>query len=497
MQGVSPWSEAAQRIPVHLGMERTMPSPQRKPNIIWIMSDDLSWGDLGCFGQEKIRTPNLDRLRAGGMRFSGCHSGSPLCAPARSSLMQGLHQGHATVRDNMVGFEGGTYRHSLQPDDVTVAEVLKDAGYATGLFGKWGLAVHNQPGIPIDKGFDEFCGYLNQRKAHNYYPPYLWHNREKVKFTGNVGHDHTRPNEYDDDGRIIPNGVKDPDEAVYSFDHYSERALHFVRKHADGPFFLYLAYTIPHAAFEVPDLGPCVGEDWPLTHKIYAAMVTRMDAAIGRLLDLLEELGLEEDTLIFLVSDNGYSFDGAVQDPNLNEIFDHRGPWRGSKGNLLQGGVRVPAIARWPRRIEAGSTSDHVWTFWDVLPTAAEVAGADSSPDVDGISILPALLGEPDRMQEREHLYWELGDQQAARIGRYWLYRPHPDAQVEVYQAEEDPQQTNNLADHRQDLVQSAKKIFRAEHTPTPYFPSPGETPEQWRSRRDAAGVKLSDNVNT
>ena len=473
-------------------------NPERKqPNIIWIMSDDLSWGDLGCFGQDKIETPNLDRLREGGMLMEGCHSGSPLCAPARSSLMQGLHQGHATVRDNMVSFEGGMYRHSLQPDDVTVAEILKDAGYATGLFGKWGLAVHDQPGIPNNTGFDEFCGYLNQRKAHNYYPPYLWHDQEKTHFPGNIGHDHTKPNAYDDDGRIIPNGVEDPAEAVYSFDHYAEKSLDFVRRHSPDPFFLYLAYTIPHAAFEVPNLGAYAEKDWPRSHRAFAAMVTRMDSAVGRLLDTLEDLGLTEDTLIFFVSDNGYSFDEAVRDPSLDDVFDHRGPWRGAKGNLLQGGVRVPAIARWPGRIEEGSISDFIWTFWDFLPTAAEVAGVAPPKNTDGVSILPALHGHPGDMKERDHLYWELGDAQAVRIGPHWAHRPHPDADIEVYLAEEDPQLTNDLSSDRTDIVRTAQHVFRSEHSPTPYFPSPGETREDWQSRREAAGAGLCDNVNT
>jgi arylsulfatase A-like enzyme len=312
-----------------------------------------------------------------------------------------------------------------------------------------------------------------------------------------VGHDHTQPNEYDEQGRVIPNGVDDPAEAVYSFDHYAEKSLDFLREHAGSPFFLYLACTIPHAAFEVPDLGPYAGEDWPLTHKVYAAMVTRMDSAIGRLLDLLEELGVEDDTLIFFVSDNGYSFDGAVEDPGLDDVFDHRGPWKGAKGNLDQGGVRVPAIARWPGRIEAGSSSDLIWTFCDFLPTAAQAACTDRPADIDGVSILPALLGSPGQVERRCPLYWELGDAQAARIGPHWCHRPHPDAEMEVYEADADPRQTNNLAAQRPDLVRQAEDIFRSEHTPSRYFPSPGETREDWRSRREEGGVALSNNVNT
>ncbi|MFP4027563.1 MAG: arylsulfatase [Candidatus Brocadiia bacterium] len=473
-----------------------MVSQHQKPNIVWVMADDLSWGDLGCFGQERIMTPNIDRVREDGMRLTGCHSGSPVCAPSRSSLMQGLNQGHATVRGNMVWYPGGTYRHSLQPDDVTVAELLKESGYATGLFGKWGLAVYDQPGIPNNKGFDEFSGYLNQRKAHNYYPPYLWRNRRKVELPGNIGHDHTQPNQYDGEGRIIPNGVQDPTEACYSFDHYAEKSEEFIRGHADEPFFLYLAYTIPHAAFEVPELGEYESKDWPLPHKVYAAMVSRMDSAVGRMLDLLEELALADNTLIFFVSDNGYSFDNAVDDPSLDDVFDHRGPWKGAKGNLHQGGVRVPALARWPGRIEPGSSCDMPWTFWDFLPTAVEAAGGKVPDKTDGVSILSALLGEPDAVELPDYRYWEFHDEQAARIGDYWAYRSHPDEAIQIYDADNDPRQTTNLAEEEPELGDRADRIFSSERIPTPYFPSPGETPEDWTARRRQAGVKLCDNVN-
>ena len=268
----------------------------------------MSWGDLGCCGQQLISTPNIDGLATEGIRFTHCYSGSTVCAPSRSCLMQGLHSGHASVRDNMRMFEDGKYyRACLTPQDVTAAQVLSDAGYATGLFGKWGLSLHDQTGLPNDKGFDEFFGYLNQRKAHSYYPPYLWHNRQRIDLPGNIGHNHREPNQYDKRGRIIPNGVADPGMADYSFDLYAQRSLDFVKSHSGEPFFLYLAYTLPHGVHEVPDLGEYKDRPWPLRHKAFAAMVTRMDRAIGDLLSLLTEKGIDDNTLIFFVSDNGYS----------------------------------------------------------------------------------------------------------------------------------------------------------------------------------------------
>ena len=466
-----------------------------RPNIIWIMADDLSWADLGCYGQRLIATPNIDRLAAQGMRFTSCYSGSTVCAPSRSCLMQGLHSGHASVRDNMVGFEGGVYRPCLTPEDVTVAQVLSAAGYATGLFGKWGLSVPGQTGLPNDKGFDEFFGYLNQRHAHSYYPPFLYHNRTRIDLTDNVGHNHHQPNDYDDRGRIIPNGVTGPS-PQYSFDLYAQASLDFVRAHASEPFFLYLAYTIPHGVHEVPELGEYKDRPWPLIHKVFAAMITRMDSAVGELLSLLRELKIDEDTLIFFVSDNGYSLTDATRNPTLDEVFDHRGPFKGDKGGLDQGGVRVPGIAWWPGRIPAGLVSEQVWAFWDFLPTAAEVAGAELPDRCDGISILPTLVGDEGRQPQRDYLYWEFGNQQAARIGPWWAYRPNPASPVQVYDADRDPQEERDLAADKPEIVRQAEAIFREQHVPNPQSPSPGEIYEQWASRREQAGLVLENNVD-
>ena len=255
---------------------------KRTPNIIFILSDDLSWGDLGCYGQEKIKTPNIDRIATEGMKFNNAYAGSSVCAPSRSSLMQGLHQGHARVRGNSYQ----SYRESLQEGDYTVAMMLKEAGYKTGLFGKWGLALENQPGIPNKMGFDEFYGYLNQRQAHTYYPEFLYHNQDKVFFPGNKNHyeyeNYSKASTYDKEGKVIPNGIENPSSAVYSFDIINEKALDFVKENKDRPFFLYLANTVPHGPLIVPDLGEYKDKDWPIQHKEWAAMVSRMDGEIGR-----------------------------------------------------------------------------------------------------------------------------------------------------------------------------------------------------------------------
>jgi len=465
---------------------------EKRPNIIWIMADDMSWGDLGCYGSDKILTPNMDRLAEEGMRFTSCYAGSTVCAPSRSSLMQGLHQGHATVRNNSAP---GGYRHNLQPDDVTVADMLQGAGYRCGLFGKWGLAVEDQTGRPNEKGFDEFCGYLNQRHAHNYYPPYLFRNTDRIEFPQHAGHDHKAPNEYDAQGSITPNGMAEPDKARYSFDVYAEAAESWIRENADGPFFAYLAYTIPHQAFEVPSLEPYTDRDWPLLQKIYAAMVTRMDTAIGRVLRVLEETGRDEDTLIFLTSDNGYSHRGVGEDPTLDEFFAHHGPYKGEKGNLYQGGVRVPTVARWPAAIEAGRVCNDPWAYWDLMPTAAELSGADCPP-TDGVSIAPILRGEPYPLADRPPLYWEHGNAQAVRLRQWWAYRPHPEEAVELYDADRDPLQEADRAAELPEVVAEVEEIMADSHEENVYFPAPGQTREEWEAELARRGIELPVNID-
>ena len=458
-----------------------------KPNIIFLLADDLSWGDLGCYGQKEILTPNLDRLAADGMRFTNAYAGNSVCAPSRSCLMQGRHPGHARVRGN--AYRG--YRHSLQPEDTIVAEVLNQAGYATGLFGKWGLAVLDQPGIPNNTGFDEFFGYLNQRRAHSYYPPYLWHNTTKVFFPQHQGHEHGKQSTYDADGKVQPFGIKDPGAARYSFDVIHGHALDFIRQHRREPFFAYLAYTIPHGPVIAPSLGPYKDKDWPIGHKEWAAMVTHLDDAVGQLLALLGTLGIDEQTLIVFASDNGHSTHGYNRDksvPSIGAHFQSYGPTRGRKGDSYDGAFRVPAIARWPGHIAPGQVSDQVWAFWDFLPTAAEVAGVKPPKGIDGISILPTLLGKPDKQRQHDFLYWEYGRNQAVRTGRWFAHRKNGGA-VELYDLAADPQQKKNLAAQQPDLVAKILGWMQSSHTPSEVWPSPGESEKAFKQRLKESNV--------
>ncbi len=432
----------------------------RPPNIVFILADDLGYGDLGCYGQKVIKTPNIDKLAAEGMRFTDAYAGSTVCAPSRCCLMTGYHSGHAWVRGNK--------RIPLRPEDRTVAEVLKERGYATGLIGKWGLGEPETTGIPNKKGFDYFFGYLNQGHAHNYYPGYLWRNEEKVPLEGNV----------------LKNERVALERNVYSHDLFAEEALQFVQRHKDGPFFLYLALTIPHAnnergrydgnGMEVPSLAPYEDEAWPEQQKGHAAMITRMDSDIGRFMDQLEELGIDENTIVIFTSDNGPHREGGA-DP---KFFNSGGALRGIKRDLYEGGIRVPGIARWPGKVAAGSTSDLPWAFWDFLPTAAELAGAKAPEGIDGVSILPTLLGQGDKQRERDTLYWEFhegGFKQAVRMGRWKAVRPKTKAEIEIYDLATDLSEENDVAAEHPNLVAKAGALFRSERSPSGNWKTPGE----------------------
>ena len=353
---------------------------ERPPNIIFIMADDLGYGDLGSYGQKLLQTPNLDRMAAEGLPCASPqhYAGSTVCAPSRCVLMTGLHSGHCRIRGNATV--------PLEPDDVTVAEVLREGGYATGLVGKWGLGEAGSTGIPNAQGFDYFFGYLSQIRAHNYYPEFLWRNEEQVPLNNVVA--------YIQEGYAAGVGSYATEKVDYSHDLFTEEALAFVDRNKGQPFFLYLAYTIPHAnnesrwanehGMEVPTYGSYDDEDWPEAEKGMAAMVSRMDADVGRLLQHLHALGLDEQTLVLFTSDNGPHREGR-HEPTF---FESSAPLRGIKRDLYEGGIRVPMIARWPGTIQPGGVTHHVSAFWDFLPTAAEAAGL-SAPETDGLSFLP------------------------------------------------------------------------------------------------------------
>ena len=440
-----------------------------KPNIIFILADDLGYGDLGCYGQKTIKTPNIDKLAEEGMKFTDHYAGSTVCAPSRCCLMTGLHTGHAIVRAN-----GNV---PLRPSDVTVAKLLKRQGYTTGIIGKWGLGEPGTTGIPNKQGFDYWFGYLNQRHAHNYYPEYLWRNEEKYGLKNEVNHviggrDRT------------PGGVASR-RVEYSHDLFAAEALNFVERNKDKPFFLYLPFTIPHAnneagkkGMEVPSFGQYADKDWPEPQKGHAAMITRMDGDIGKLMALLKRLDIDKNTIIMFSSDNGPHKEGGA-DP---AFFKASGPLRGYKRALYEGGIRAPMIARWPGKIKAGSKTDHISAFWDFLPTCCELAGSDIPNDIDGISMVPTLLGRQRQQIKHEALYWEFheqGKKQAVRMGDWKGVRlnvaKNPDGPIELYNLKNDIGEKNNVADRHPETVAKIEKLMKSSRTPSEHWKMPGE----------------------
>ena len=429
---------------------------QTRPNIIFIQADDLGYGDLSCYGQRKFRTPNINRLAAEGMRFTQYYAGSTVCAPSRSALMTGQHTGHTRIRGNA--------RHPLLPEDVTVAEALKSAAYKTALIGKWGLGEAGTTGVPNRQGFDYFFGYLNQRHAHNYYPTFLWRNEKRIDLRNLV------PDEDAEGSGVSTNRVD------YAHDLMAEEALKFIEGNGGGPFFIYLAFTIPHAnneaknkGMEVPDLGEFASEDWPDQEKAKAAMITRLDRDVGRLMALLKKLGIDDNTLVFFTSDNGPHREGGA-DP---DFFDSNGPLRGIKRDLYEGGIRVPMIARWPKRIKAGAKSDQVWAHWDLLPTLAEVAGVKPPADIDGVSMFNALRGR--RQRDHEFLYWEFherGFSQAARMGDWKAVRKSPDSPLELYDLKNDLGEQNDGAAKHPEIVKKIEYYLKTARTESELWPT-------------------------
>jgi len=437
----------------------------RRPNLVFILADDLGYGDLGCYGQKRIKTPEIDRMAREGMRFTDFYAGSTVCAPSRCVLMTGYHTGHARIRGNA--------REPLRPEDVTLAEVLKSAGYRTGLTGKWGLGEEGTTGVPTRQGFDYFFGYLNQHHAHNYYAAYLFRGEQRVQLA----------NEVPGDGEF-GSGVATK-KVDYSHDLVADEALKFVEENRDRPFFLYLALTTPHAnneagkaGMEVPDYGDYANTDWPEPQKGHAAMISRMDKDVGRLLAKLKDLKLDEHTLVMFSSDNGPHREGG-NDPDFN---DSNGPLTGIKRSLTEGGIRVPLVACWPGKIKAGSESDFVGCFQDIMPTFAQLAGATDAvpPDIDGISFAPTLLGDKEKQKQHDHLYWacyEGGGAQAVRFGKWKAVQQPYHTAVRLYDLSKDIGETTNLAGEHPNLLQRAGAMMQQAYTPSESwsFPKPGQ----------------------
>jgi arylsulfatase A-like enzyme len=438
-----------------------------RPNIVFILADDLGYGDLGCYGQQVIQTPRLDRMAAEGMRFTQFYAGATVCAPSRSVLMTGQHHGHTRVRGN-AGKENPAAQ-SLRPDDVTVARVLHDAGYRTALVGKWGLGDVGaaEQGLPRKQGFDYFFGFLNQRHAHNHYPDFLWRNEERVPLP-NVIH------EIGGDGAGYATTAK-----VYADDLFADEAVKFVNDNRDRPFFLYWCMVVPHAnnersgalrdGTEVPDFGPYADRDWPPQDKGQAAMITRLDGYVGRMLDELRRLGLDKNTLVIFSSDNG-PHNEAKHDLKR---FEPSGPLTGIKRSLTDGGIRVPFIAWWPGRVEADTTNDHVGYFGDVMATLADLCGAKLPPGRDSISFAPTLLGDSAHQQQHEFLYWEFhegGFRQAALYEGRWkgLRSGGPDAPLVLHDLHNDIAEQIDVAAQHPDIVAKIDAYLKTARSESP-----------------------------
>lgn len=460
-----------------LSIASIVPNVTARPNIVFILADDLGYGDLGCFGQEKIKTPQIDQMAAEGMKLTDFYAGATVCAPSRCVLMTGKHTGRCWTRGNANGAIGQT----LQPDEVTVASLLKGAGYNTALIGKWGLGELGSTGHPNAQGFDYFHGYLNQRHAHNFYPEFLIKQGERVPLrnvTDPVWKDKQKAEGLGEDGAgwATPEGRID-----YTHDLFATDALEWLDEQtAEKPFFLYFPLTIPHAnnegargtgnGQEVPDYGIYESEDWTEPNKGQAAMITRMDKDVGRVLEKLREKGLAENTLVIFTSDNGHHKEGG-NDP---EFFDANGPLKGMKRDLTEGGIRVPTIAWWPGKISPGSTSDHVAYFGDVMATAAELAGQPVPADTQSISFLPTLIGNADEQKEPEYLYWEFyerGGKQAVRFGDWKAIRiPMFTGEVELFDLSKDIGEENNLASEKPEIVAQAVKYLDEAHVDSPHW---------------------------
>jgi arylsulfatase A len=442
------------------------------PNIVLILADDLGYGDLSCYGQKKFSTPNIDRIAAEGIMFTQHYTGCTVCAPSRSALMTGMHTGHTPVRGNKGWEPEGNW--PLKGSAVTIAEILKSKGYKTGAFGKWGLGYIYTEGDPISQGFDEFYGYNCQNLAHNYYPDHLWHNHDKISLPENSGHK----------------------TGAYSADLINRAALSFIDANRRSPFFLFYATTIPHAELiakedymkmfrgkfdpEKSFTGVDEGKDFrlgpygsqPEAHAAFAAMVTELDDYTGELLTKLKEAGLEDNTIVLFASDNGPHLEGGA-DP---DYFNSNGGLRGYKRDLYEGGIRTPMIIRWPGKIRAGSRSDHISAFWDLLPTFAEIAGIQITDTIDGISFLPELLGK--RQRKHDYLYWEFheqGGKTAVRMGNMKAVKLNADKSentaIELFDLSKDAGEKTNIAGSNPELVKKMTEIMKTAHTPSDAFP--------------------------
>lgn len=452
-----------------------------KPNIIFILADDLGYGDLSSYGQKLFQTPNIDKLAAQGIRFTNHYAGAPVCAPSRSALMTGLHTGHTSIRGNKEVQPEGQW--PLPADTYTLVKMMKSAGYRTGVFGKWGLGYPGSAGAPEHQGVDTFFGYNCQRLAHNYYPEYLWDNTDKIVLDGNTGSGKT----------------------TYAPEIIHERVLQFLEDQRDSAFFLFYPMVIPHAELAAPEkyMARYRGRFLPEksfegvddgamlkkgpygsqreAHAAFAAMIHLMDDQVGSIVDKVAALGLDQNTLIIFASDNGPHTEGGG-DPGY---FDSNGILRGYKRDVYEGGIRVPMIARWNGRIKPAQATDHVSAFWDVMPTLAELLDITITNDIDGVSYLPTLLGEPEKQKQHKYLYWEfheLGGRMALRAGDWKIVQYNvlkdPPGSFELYNLKDDPSEKDNVAAKFPKKVKELKKAMLRERVPSDAFPFGESSPK-------------------
>jgi len=455
----------------------TATAAKQPPNVVYFLADDLGYAELGCYGQKWIKTPNIDRLAAQGMKFTQHYSGNAVCAPSRCCLMTGKHAGHAYIRNNgdpkhlqhlksKYGWEFPG-QNPIPDSETTIAEVLKQKGYATAAIGKWGLGHFGTSGDPNKQGFDLFYGFNCQRHAHNHYPKFLWRNNKK---------------------EILPGNDRTLNGDTFSQDKFTEVALEFVNANKDKPFFLYMPFAIPHLSIQVTEKslaqykGKIPEEDYkhrgylkhPYPRAGYAAMISHLDRDVGKVMSLIKKLGLDGNTLVFFTSDNGPTYNRLGGSDS--DFFESAGKLRGFKGSLYEGGIRIPLIARWPGKIEPNTESDHISAFWDMLPTIAEVTGTKAPAGIDGISLLPTLLGK--KQKQHEYLYWEFaayGGQQVLRQGdwkaiRQNMLKKNSSLNIELYNLKSDiGEQTNVAADHP-DVVAKMDKLMKAARTPSELF---------------------------
>lgn len=434
-----------------------------KPNIVFILADDLGYGELGCYGEKLIATPNVDRLAQEGMKFTQFYAGSTVCAPSRSVLLTGQNMGHTTVRGN--AGRGNEAAQTLSARDITIARVLRDAGYFTGLVGKWGLGLEDSAGEPRRQGFETYFGFLNQTHAHNHFPDFLWRNGEKVPL----------PNVVTPVGEIPGVGYATK-RVVYANDLFFEEAKAFLSDHRSQPFFLFLALTTPHAnnerarvlgdGNEVPDHKAYDHQPWNDSQKNHAAMITRLDDGVGAVMAKLKELGLDENTLVIFTSDNGPHREGGPD--YAPEFFSASGPLRGIKRDLWEGGIRVPFIARWPGRIKAGAQSGQVGYFGDMMATLASLTGAKPPSKIDSLDLSPTLLGRGPQAKH-DYLYWEFyesGTSQCVLLGDRWkgLRLKSPTAPIALYDLAADLGEQHDVAQQHPEIVARVAELMRTEH---------------------------------